>query len=195
VIMPANGGVMKIGFVIYQGMTALDFIGVYDSIARLKTMGFVPDLEWDICACSSEVRDGTGLAFTPTKVRESLGDYDMVVVPGGFGSRQLVDDADFIGWLKTAEPCRLKISVCTGSLLLGAAGFLKGKKATTHPDAFGELRKFCSEVVDQRVVDEGDVITAGGVSSSIDLGLYLCEKFAGRDASQKIRRQIDYHYR
>lgn len=183
---------MKIGFVIYQGMTALDFIGVYDPLTRLKTMNFISNLEWDICAYSSEVKDITGLGFTPTKVRGSLGEYDMIVVPGGFGSRRLVDDAGFIGWLRTAEPCGLKVSVCTGSLLLGAAGFLKGKKATTHPEAFGELREFCSEVAHQRVVDEGDVITARGVSSSIDLGLYLCEKFAGRDASEKIRRQIDY---
>jgi cyclohexyl-isocyanide hydratase len=183
---------MKIGFVIYQGMTALDFIGVYDPLTRLKSMGFMPDLEWDICAYSSGVKDSSGLAFIPTKVGESLGEYEVIVVPGGFGSRKLVDDADFIAWLKTAEACRLKASVCTGSLLLGAAGFLKGKKATTHPKAFDGLRKFCSAVVDQRVVDEGDVITAGGVSSSIDLGLYLCEKLAGRDAGEQIRRQIDY---
>ena len=183
---------MKIGFVIYQGMTALDFIGVYDPLVRLRTMGFMPDLEWEVCAYSPEVKDSTGLVFTPTKVGESLGEYDMIVVPGGLGSRKLVDDADFIRWLKTAEACRFKASVCTGSLLLGAAGFLKGKKATTHPEAFGELREFCSEVVDQRVVDEGSVITAGGVSSSIDLGLYLCERLAGRDVREKIRRQMDY---
>jgi transcriptional regulator GlxA family with amidase domain len=186
---------MKIGFVIYQGMTALDFIGVYDPLTRLKSMGFMRDLSWDLCAHSIEVKDSTGLAFVPTKVRESLGEYDMIVVPGGLGSRKLIDDADFISWLKTAEPCRLKVSVCTGSLLLGAAGFLKGKKATTHPEAFERLRKFCSAVVDQRVVDEGDVVTAGGVSSSIDLGLYLCERLAGPDAGEKIRRQIDYPYR
>ena len=89
----------------------------------------------------------------------------------------------------------MKASICTGSLLLGAAGFLKGKKATTHPEAFGELRKYCSSVVDERIVDEGDVITAGGVSSSIDLGLYLCEKLAGRAVKEQIRRQIDYPQR
>ena len=186
---------MKIEFVIYRGMTALDFIGVYDPLTRLKSMGFMPDLTWDVCAHSSSIRDNAGLVFTPTEVGESLERYDIAVVPGGFGSRKLVDDADFIEWLKSAEPCRLKTSVCTGSLLLGAAGFLKGKKATTHPDAFGELAKFCSSVVDQRIVDEGDVITARGVSSSIDLGLYLCEKLAGRDVREQIRRQIDYPYR
>ncbi len=84
--------------------------------------------------------------------------------------------------------------MCTGALLLGAAGFLKGKTATTHPNAFRDLQKYCLSVVNQRVVDEGEVITARGVTSSIDLGLYLCEKLAGREAKEKIRKQMDYPY-
>jgi cyclohexyl-isocyanide hydratase len=183
---------MKVGFVIYDGMTALDFIGVYDPVTRLKTMGFIPRLEWDVCARSGAVKDGTGLQFTPTKIGEPLGGYDMVVVPGGYGSRKLMDDAGFIEWLKTARASKFKVSVCTGALLLGAAGFLKGKTATTHRTAFKELGRFCSSVVDRRIVDEGDVITARGVTSSIDLGLYLCEKLAGREAKERIRQQMDY---
>ncbi len=183
---------MKIGFVVYNGMTALDFVGVYDPLTRLKTMGFMPDLRWEICAYSSGVKDGTGLLFSPTKVKQALDAYDIIVVPGGFACRELVHDTDFIGWLKTAEPCGLKASVCTGSLLLGAAGFLKGKRATTHPNAFEYLRSFCSSVVEERIVDEGDVITAGGVTSSIDLGLYLCDRLAGPEAKERIRHQIDY---
>jgi cyclohexyl-isocyanide hydratase len=184
---------LRIAFVIYDGMTSLDFIGVYDPLTRLRTMAFMPDLRWEVCAFTREVSDSTGLRFTPTKVGESLGDYDMVVVPGGFGSRNLVDNGEFVRWLRSASPCRFKVSVCTGSLLLGAAGFLRGRKATTHRSAFSELRKFCEEVVDMRIVDEGEVITARGVTSSIDLGLYLCEKLAGREAMERIRNQIDYH--
>jgi cyclohexyl-isocyanide hydratase len=105
----------------------------------------------------------------------------------------LVDDAGFIAWLKTSAPCELKPSVCTGSLLLGAAGFLEGRRATTHPNAFRELERFCAKVVDQRVVDEGDVVTAGGVTSAIDLGLHLVERFVGREGGERIRRQMDYH--
>ena len=185
---------MKIGFIIYHGMTALDFICVYDPLTRLKIMGFMPQLQWDICSYSSEVRDRTGLGFMPTRVGGSLQEYDMIIVPGELGSRNLTDDADFIGWLKTGKPCRLKASVCTGSLLLGAAGFLKRKKATTHPGTFDDLRKFCSLAVDERIVDEGDVITARGVTSSIDLGLYLCEKLVGPEAKEQIRQQMDYQY-
>ena len=183
---------MKVAFIVYTGMTALDFIGVYDPVIRLKTMDFMPDLEWDICAHSQEVSDNAGLRFTPNKVGESLQPYDMIIVPGGMGTRNLVDDPELIAWLKTSASCKFKVSVCTGSLLLGAAGFLEGKTATTHPNAFHDLQKYCKSVVDKRVVDEGDVITARGVTSSIDLGLYLCEKFAGREIKEKIRQQMDY---
>lgn len=186
-----EGASVKVAFLIYDGMTALDFVGVYDPLTRLKTMGFVSDLRWEICGLSKEVRDNTGLRFIPTKVGGSLQDYDMV--PGGFGSRKLIENTEFIEWLRTAKACQWKVSVCTGALLLGAAGFLKGKVATTHPNALAELQRFCASVVNQRIVDGGEVITAGGVTSSIDLGLYLCEKLAGREVRERIRQQMDYH--
>lgn len=187
---------MQVAFVIYTGMTALDFIGVYDPITRLKAMGFIPDLQWEICAYSQIVSDQNGLHFTPTRVGESLQGYDIVIVPGGVTATilKLIDDIKLVDWLRSAEDCQLKVSVCTGSLLLGAAGFLAGRAATTHPNAFNELQRFCASVVDQRIVDEGDLITARGVTASIDLGLYLCEKLAGHQAQEKIRQRMDYPY-
>jgi transcriptional regulator GlxA family with amidase domain len=183
---------MKVAFIIYNRMTAMDFIGVYDAVIRLKTMKFMPDLEWDICAFTDQAIDGNGLVIIPTKTRETLEGYDIVIAPGGYGSRELANDKSFIAWLQTASPQSLKASVCSGSILLGAAGFLKGKRATTHRSSFDELRPFCEQVVDRRVVDEGDVITARGVTSSIDLGLYLCEKLASREARERIAKQMDY---
>lgn len=183
---------MKIAFVIFNGMTTLDFIGVYDPLTRLKTMGFMEDFQWDICAYTHQIQDVAGLQFIPTKVNTSLQSYDMVIVPGGFGTDTLIDNTEFITWLQTATHCPYKVSVCTGSLLLGAAGFLQGKKATSHPTAFERLSRYCAEVLDQRVVDESNVITARGVTSSIDLGLYLCEKIAGHEIKERIRRQMDY---
>ncbi|MDR3566137.1 MAG: DJ-1/PfpI family protein [Negativicutes bacterium] len=183
---------MKIAFVIYTDMTVLDFIGIYDPLTRLNSMGFMPDVTWDICAYTEEVRDTTGMRFTPDKVGPLLDHYDMVVLPGGFGSRKLVKDAAFINWLKTAAHCPLKVSVCTGALLWGAAGFLADKPATTHPGAYDDLKDYCLEVRDERVVDAGDVITSRGVTAAIDIGLYLCEKLAGREVREEIRRQMDY---
>jgi cyclohexyl-isocyanide hydratase len=90
---------------------------------------------------------------------------------------------------------KLKTSVCTGALLLGSAGFLTGKRATTHPNAFEELKPYCAAVVvDHRVVDEGGVVTAQGVTSSIDLGLHLVERIAGREARVRMAKQMDYPY-
>ena len=185
---------MKVAFVIYNNMTALDFVGVYDPVIRLQTMGFLPDLTWEICADTEVVSDSAGLRFLPTQVKPSLQAFDLVIVPGGITALvyQLTRDREFIDWLKTAASCPLVASVCTGSLLLGAAGFLKDKAATTHPNAFEELKEFCSNVVDQRVMDEGTVITARGVTASIDLGLHLCERLTGYEVKEKIRQQMDY---
>jgi len=183
---------MKIAFVIYDQMTTLDFIGVYDPIARLKTMGFIKDLSWEICAYSEKVHDGYGLEIIPTQVGQDLSVYDLVVVPGGVNTLDLLQDAPFLNWLATAKQCPLKASVCSGALLFGKLGFLKGKKATTHPSFLNELKPFCSQVLSDRILDAGNVITAGGVTSGIDLGLYLCEKFAGKEVRVKIAKQMDY---
>ena len=184
---------MKIAFVIFDEMTSLDFVGIYDPLTRLKTMGFLKNMSWEICATTDQVTDDRGLVFAPTQVGAPLDRYDLVVVPGGFITRKLRYEAPFLQWLRTMAPCPFKASVCSGALLLGAAGFLKGKKATTHPAARTELAEYCSQVVDQRVVDEGSVLTSGGVTASIDLGLYLAEKFAGFDVKENIRRQMDYY--
>jgi len=86
------------------------------------------------------------------------------------------------------------VSVCTGSLLLGAAGFLKNKKATTHPNAYELLEPYCKEVIKSRIVKDGNLITAGGVSTSIDLALYIVEIFVNKEAVEMIKKQIDYPY-
>jgi cyclohexyl-isocyanide hydratase len=116
-------------------------------------------------------------------------------VPGGFGTRTLQHDRSFLDWLKTAQSARLKVSVCTGALLLGAAGFLQGRRATTHPSAYKELKPYCAAVVEERVVDEGDIITGRGVSSAIDLGLHVVQRLAGADARDRVAAQMDYPYR
>ena len=190
-----NRDAPRIAFVVYDRMTVLDFVGIYDPLTRLKSMGFLPALTWDVCAMQPMARDDRGLSLNATRVNEPLGGYDILVVPGGFGTRTLKDDPRFVAWLQTAAPAALKVSVCTGALLLGAAGFLRGKKATTHPAEYEALRPYCAEVLRERIVDEGSVITAGGVTAAIDVGLYLVERLAGADVRQKIALQMDYPYR
>jgi transcriptional regulator GlxA family with amidase domain len=185
---------MRIAFVIYDGMTALDFIGAYDPLTRLQTMRLLPGVAWDVCAITATVRDGAGLQFMPDTVGQPLTGYDLVYVPGGFATRDLVNNAAFVEWISTAAEAPLLVSVCTGSLLLGAAGLLKDVRATTHPTAYEDLRPFCREVLDQRIVDEGRIVTGRGVTSAIDLGLYLVEKLAGKPIRQRIQVQMDYPY-
>jgi transcriptional regulator GlxA family with amidase domain len=185
---------MQAALIMFDNMTALDFIGFYDAVARLRTMKIVPEFEWRICARQAQVSDDRGLKILADSVGETLAGYDMIFVPGGLGTRSLQHDAGFVQWLGTAADAKLKTSVCTGSLLLGAAGYLRGLKATTHPGALKELEPYCATVVRERIVDQGNVITAGGVSTSIDLGLHVVTRLAGTEARARIAQQMDYPY-
>jgi transcriptional regulator GlxA family with amidase domain len=185
---------MKAALVIFDGMTMLDFIGFYDALTRLRTMKFMPDLEWRICSPRPQAQDDRGLSLVADSVGESLAGCDLLYVPGGMGTRRLQHDRAFIDWIGTARDADLKISVCTGALILGAAGYLSGRRATTHPGALKELEPYCGRVVTDRIVDEGDVITAGGVATSIDLGLHVVERLAGTETRARMAKQMDYPY-
>ena len=182
---------MNAAFCIYDGMTVLDFVGAYDPITRLDRMDFMP-LEWDVCA-PTETVSANRLDLGVDRVTPDLGAYDLVFLPGGYATRELANDPEFIEWVETAESSKYLTSVCTGSLLLGAAGFLDGKRATTHPTAFDDLAEY-AEVVDDRVVEDGTVITGRGVSSSIDLGLYVVEVLSDAETRAAIAEQMDYPY-
>lgn len=186
---------MKAAFIVFDRMTSLDFIGFYDPMTRLKSMKIIDEFEWRICAATRSVVDDRGLRIEADAVGERLDSYDMLFVPGGFGTRDLQHDRAFIDWLRAARSVPLKVSVCTGALLLGAAGFLQGRRATTHPSAYEELEPYCRVVVRERVVDEGDIVTARGVSSAIDMGLHLVQRLAGPAARDRIAAQMDYPYR
>lgn len=183
---------MKIAFVVYDNLTLLDFAGAYDPLTRLKSMGFVPDLTYDICARTGDIRSSEGARLAVDKIANDLSEYDYVIIAGGDGIQNLMKDPAFLKWIAVASEKTTVAALCGGSLLLGAAGMLKGKRATTHPQLTGFLKHFAGDVVSDRIVDEGTIITAGGVTSSIDLGLFLCEKIAGREAREKIAAQMDY---
>lgn len=184
---------MQIAFVVYEGMTALDFVGIHDPVTRLKTMGFTDDIEWEIVARQDSVTATGNLTVEATATPERLDAFDVVIVPGCVGVEDVATEP-FLDWLRTAADAEYLVSVCTGAVLLGAAGLLEGHRATTHPMAFDQLEAYC-EILDERVVDDGDVITARGVTSAIDLGLYLCEKFADSETRAEIAEQMDYpHY-
>jgi len=185
--------IKRIAFLIFPQMTFLDFVGGYDALRRVASMGIDPEVRHRIVGTEAEIADDSGLVVKADSVYEDLAGFDLLYVPGGVGTRALASDPRMIEYLRTWGPNRPLASVCTGALLLGAAGHLEGRRATTHHNALDLLRPLCREVVtDRRVVDEGQVVTAGGVSSSLDLGLYLVEKFWGRPAREKIAAQMAY---
>jgi transcriptional regulator GlxA family with amidase domain len=183
---------MKIAYILFDGITLLDFIGIYDPISRIKSKGFMENLSWDLCATAESIQDSFGLKVAIDKIKPDLSNYHMVIIPGGFGTRPLQFDKEFMEWLKTAKEVEYKVSVCTGSLLLGSAGFLNGKIATTNFNEYETLNKYCKKVSKNRIVDDQNVITAGAVASSLDLGLYICEKLIDKDNTEVIRKSMDY---
>ena len=183
----------RIAFLVFPRLTMLDFIGAYDALRRVAAMSIDPEVTHRVIGTDAEIVDESGLKLTPDSVYEDLAGFDLLYVPGGLGTRTLVDDRRLTDYLRSWGDARPVASVCTGALLLGRAGYLRGLKATTHHHAYDLLRPLCGEVVtDRRVVDEGRVVTAGGVASSLDLGLYLVEKFWGAEARQKIAAQMEY---
>ena len=183
---------MKIAFIIYDGITTLDFIGAYDPITRLKTMKFINNLVYDVCSNKNKIVSKEGLEITVDKILNDLSEYDFIVVSGGDGVKKIIQNDEFIEWIKNIPEYSIITSVCSGSLILGVAELLKDKNATTHPLQMDYLKKFTSKVTDKRIVEDGNIITARGVASSIDLGLFLCEKIAGKEIRKKIQTQMDY---
>lgn len=185
---------MKIGMILFDGLTFLDFVGFYDGVIRLKNLQVLKDLSWDLCALTPQVRDSQGLVIKVDKVKPDLAGYDMLFIPGGLATRKLKNNKNFVAWVQQGASVPYKVSVCTGSLILGAAGFLKDKKATTHPRAYDELKPYCREVLANRVVKDGKVITGGGVATSIDLGIFVAEELAGKQVGEAIKKGMDYPY-
>lgn len=182
---------MNVAFCAYNGMTALGFIGMYDPLTRLDRMDFV-SLEWDVCARSKTVMTNR-LSLNVERISPNLGEYDLVFLPGGYASRKLRHDEAFVEWLQTSNDCEYKTAVCTGSLLLGAAGFLSRRRATTHPSPMEILSEY-ADAVDDRVVRDGPIITGRGVSSAIDLGLVVVEMLTDSETRSAIAEQMDYPY-
>jgi cyclohexyl-isocyanide hydratase len=187
---------MKIAFVIYDGFTLLDFAGIYDPVTRLKTMSFVHDLDYHVCAQNEQIHSFEGIGLLPDSIGGNLSVYDYVILPGGNGIEKMMNDRKFLDWITVDTHSTTLVAVCGGSLLLGAAGMLRDRKATTHPGLRDVLKHFAREVSEDRIVDDNGIITGGGVTSAIDLGLFLCEKISGGDIRQKIAMQMDYpHYK
>lgn len=185
---------MKMAFILFDQMTTLDFVGFYESVTRLGIVTANENISWDFCSNKDQITDDRGLTIKINHVYPDLSGYDVVFIPGGMATRQLRYDAEFISWIQTARDVQYQVSVCTGALIWGAAGFLKDKRATTNPSAYELLEPYCSEVVKERYVRDGNVFTGGGVSASIDLGLFFIESITSGDVARQVQEKMDYPY-
>jgi putative intracellular protease/amidase len=180
---------MNIAIPIFDGLPALDAGGPYEVLCRL------PGAHVQFLAAEAgTVRTETKmLALVADASFDQLVDPQVVVVPGGRGTRTLMDDERPLGWLRRAhETSQWTTSVCTGSLLLAAAGILDGLRATTHWLELDTLARYGAHPVSQRVVEQGKVITAAGVSSGIDMALTLAARIGGDKLAQAIQLSIEY---
>jgi putative intracellular protease/amidase len=180
---------VQIAILLYDRFTALDAIGPYDVLGRL------PGAEITFAGIrTGPVRTEQGsLAIVAEHLLDDVPHPEIVVVPGGLGNRDLLRDERILGWLREAHAhSRWTTSVCTGSLLLAAAGLLDGVEATTHWLAREELAALGAVPVPDRVVQRGKLVTAAGVSSGIDMALHLAALEAGAIVAQAIQLGIEY---
>jgi cyclohexyl-isocyanide hydratase len=176
------------GMLVFPNMTQLDLTGPYEVLARLpgaETLLLWKDLE--------PVRSEHGLTILPMATLTSCPPLDLVFVPGGAGINPLLEDAEILGFLRrVAADARYVVGVCTGSLVLGAAGLLRGRRAATHWMSRDMLRSFGAEPVAERVVADGKLYTGGGVTAGIDVALTVAAEIAGRAVAEAIQLGIEY---
>ncbi len=180
---------LRIAILIFDRLTALDAIGPYEVLSRL------PGSEVFFVAKEPGLkRTDTGrLGLNADAAIADVRDPAIVLVPGGEGNRPLMLDDEVLDWLRGAhETSTWTTSVCTGALVLGAAGILDGKRATTHWAYLDRLRELGAEPVGERVVEDGKIITGAGVSAGLDMALTLASRVSGEAVAQAIQLGIEY---
>ncbi len=178
----------RAGFLLFPRLTQLDMTGPFEVLRNLP--GAEVHLIWKN---REPVTAEGGLAIVPTATFADCPPLDLICVPGGTGINALLTDRETLDFLRRVAPsARYVTSVCTGALVLGAAGLLRGKRATTHWTALELLREFGAEPVEARVVIDGNVITGGGVTAGIDFALTVVSEIAGQRAAEAIQLGIEY---
>jgi transcriptional regulator GlxA family with amidase domain len=180
---------MQIVFLFYDGMTALDAIGPHEILCRLPETKVYRVAKHAGSICT----DSAGLRLTAEYALSDVSHADVLVLPGAGSATTFRDCPEILNWVRSIhKTTRWTASVCTGSLILGAAGLLTGLRATTHWAAFDRLHKWGAERTNARIVEDGKVITAAGVSAGIDMALILAAKIAGPQFAQSMQLALEY---
>jgi transcriptional regulator GlxA family with amidase domain len=189
----------RVAILLFDDVEVLDFAGPFEvfGIARATNGGAAFEVV-TIALQPGEVIARNDLTVVPACTTSDLTALDILVVPGGFGTRREMTSPSMLDFLRTAsDSADLTLSVCTGALLLGAAGLLEGHSATTHWGAIDELRALNSgaEILpDARIVDNGRLIISAGVSAGIDAALYIVERLLGRERAEQTARDMQYDW-
>ncbi|MBV7538034.1 DJ-1/PfpI family protein [Duganella sp. sic0402] len=189
----------NVGIYIFDNVEVLDFAGPYEVFTcAARVAGDAPFSVRTVGASNAPVRARAGLVLHPETTFADAGSFDLLIVPGGVVGAELARP-EVIRWIAAqARTCELVASVCTGALLLAEAGLLDGLPATTHSEDLEELRAGWPQVEVQagrRWIDNGRVITSGGISAGIDMSLHLVERLVGRALAERTARQMEYHWR
>jgi transcriptional regulator GlxA family with amidase domain len=186
-----------IGIVLFTDVEELDAVGPWEVLAHWAQA--YPEDDWSVSTLSRDgasVRCAKGLTITPDHSYATAPACNVLVYPGGSGTRRQLKDPAELDWVRARRAqAELMTSVCTGSLVYAAAGLLAGRPATSYWNALGELAALDPTIDvrdDQRFVDDGDVITAAGVSAGIDMALHLVDRLAGIARARQVRRGIQY---
>lgn len=180
---------MQIAIALFPKVTILDAIGPYQVFTGL------PDADVVVCAASrGRISDAADrLHIDVEHTFDDVPEPDVLLVPGGNVTREMTRDHPILDWIRSAhEHTTYTTSVCTGAQLLGAAGLLRGIKATTHWVAYDALREYGAEPTGQRVVFDGRIVTGAGVSAGIDLALAVAARLAGREIAQAVQLSLEY---
>jgi len=179
---------LHIGAIIFPRMDQIDFTGPFEVLSQLPDSTF--HIAWKE---RTQIRDLGGLILTPEKTLDEVPPLDLLIVPGGWGQEALMEDEAVLSFLrKQAAHAECVLSVCTGALLCGAAGLLRGVRATTHWRSFPLLKYFGAIPVNERVVTDGKFVTAAGVTAGIDGALRVAARFRGDQVAQEIQLRIEY---
>ncbi|HVO09623.1 MAG TPA: DJ-1/PfpI family protein [Vicinamibacteria bacterium] len=194
----------RVGILVFDGVAALDVAGPLEVLSRARLEPGAESRQrqdaalfdvFTVARTREPVTATGGLVLLPSHSFADAPPIDLLLVPGGFGTRPLLQDAETIEWIRTtAAKARRTASVCTGALLLARAGLLQGRRATTHWGAFGLLATLCNDVTidrEARFVDDG-VLTSAGLASGMDLALHVVETLFGRPVADETARYIDY---
>ena len=178
---------LNVGFLVFPNVQQLDLTGPYEVFA---SAGMAVHLIWKAL---DPVQSATGLMLTPTVTLEDCPQLDVICIPGGGGVNALLTDGEVLDFVRRqAAGARFVTSVCTGSLVLGMAGLLRGRRATSHWNAVDLLPRLGAIPTEGRVVRDGNVVTAGGVTSGIDFGLALLAELQGEAVARRVQLALEY---